>query len=83
MSHQVEKNKTLLRYITMFCGTNNIPSNIPGYFLHLVWMWKIFREIFLVPHKMIVNLNNVTNETTSNYYFPSPPFFVGDEGYFK
>ena len=47
---------TLLRSITMFCGTDNILQNIP----HIsIWIWGIFCKIPLVPQNIDMDMNDV------------------------
>ena len=50
---------TLFRSIRVFCGTDNIS----GIFLDIVLMSRIFCMTMLVPHKTIMDLNNVMKPT--------------------
>ena len=52
-------NITLFRFMTLFCGTDAIPHNIPIFFPHSVWMWEISRNITW----------NVVNPTKDCYRF--------------
>ena len=50
---------TLCRFITMFCGTNNIMWTIP----HIQsYIWGIFRMILSVPQNIVMNMNNVMDD---------------------
>ena len=45
---------TLSRFITMFCGTDINQQSIPSFKLNVV----LFCSILLVPHTIVMNLNN-------------------------
>ena len=53
---------TLFIFITMFCGTDNIPWNISCYSYIMTECGKyqgMSYGIFSVPHNIVMNLNNV------------------------
>ena len=43
----------------MFCGTNDIPGNIPHIHIISTSIWGIFYGILLVPQNTVMDLNNV------------------------
>ena len=55
-------NLTLLRFITMFCGTTNIPHNIPLITLDGEYL-RIFSGIWSVPRNIVMEFNNVMELT--------------------
>ena len=57
-------NITLFISITMFCGTGNIPQNIPHIQFEYGNHSTIFHEILWVPRNIVMNLNNVMNQRT-------------------
>ena len=55
--YQAKHVLTLFRYITMFCGTDNILWNIPH--IHSKWTWELFYNNLLVPQNIVMDRNNV------------------------
>ena len=51
----IDHNITLFRFITILCGSDNFPWNI----LHIRSEVGIFYRMLSLPHKNVMNLNNV------------------------
>ena len=64
---------TFFKFITVLCGTNDIPYNIPKCFPLKIWMWeysKALRRILSIPQHVVMDMNNVMLG-----YFKDPIFF--------